>query len=122
MEIDTATLSDPVLVREDGAFLYTLPSVADDIDFAISHVVRGEDHVTNTAAQIEIFEALGAPVPRLRAFPAAGGRGRRGAVQAAGFAVAANACAKTASSRWRSTAYLAKIGTSDRDRAAPVAG
>ena len=49
VEIDTATMSDPVLVREDGAFLYTLPSVADDMDFAISHVVRGEDHVTNTA-------------------------------------------------------------------------
>ncbi|HEY8254539.1 MAG TPA: glutamate--tRNA ligase family protein, partial [Rhizomicrobium sp.] len=42
VEIDTATMSDPVLVREDGAFLYTLPSVADDIDFSITHVVRGE--------------------------------------------------------------------------------
>ena len=50
VEIDTATMSDPVLVREDGAFLYTLPSVADDINMTISHVVRGEDHVTNTAA------------------------------------------------------------------------
>ena len=60
VEIDTATMSDPVLVREDGAFLYTLPSVADDVDMAITHVVRGEDHVTNTAAQIEIFQALGA--------------------------------------------------------------
>ena len=91
VEIDTATLSDPVLVREDGAFLYTLPSVADDIDFAISHVIRGEDHVTNTAAQIEIFRGLGAGVPALRAFSAAGRRGRRGAVQAAGLAVAAAA-------------------------------
>ncbi|MEJ1969060.1 MAG: glutamate--tRNA ligase [Rhizomicrobium sp.] len=58
VEIDTATLSDPVLIRADGRFLYTLPSVVDDIDFGITHIIRGEDHVTNTAPQIEIFEAL----------------------------------------------------------------
>lgn len=63
-EVDTASLSDPVLIRADGAFLYTLPSVVDDVEMAISHVIRGEDHVTNTGAQIEIFEALGAPVPQ----------------------------------------------------------
>jgi len=62
-EVDTASLSDPVLIREDGLYLYTLPSVVDDIDMAITHVVRGEDHVTNTGAQIEIFEALGAATP-----------------------------------------------------------
>ncbi len=67
--IDTATLSDPVLIREDGQFLYTLPSVVDDIDLTISHVIRGEDHVVNTAAQIEIFEALGGPVPQFAHFP-----------------------------------------------------
>ena len=61
--IDTASLSDPVLVREDGTYLYTLPSVVDDIDFAISHVIRGEDHVVNTAVQIEIAEALGGTPP-----------------------------------------------------------
>jgi glutamyl-tRNA synthetase len=52
-------LSDPVLVREDGAYLYTFTSVIDDIDFEITHIIRGEDHVTNTAVQIQIFEALG---------------------------------------------------------------
>ncbi len=62
--VDTSGLSDPVLVRADGSFLYTLPSVVDDIEFGITDVVRGEDHVTNTAVQIEIFEALGGPVPR----------------------------------------------------------
>ncbi|MFZ5670612.1 MAG: glutamate--tRNA ligase [Pseudomonadota bacterium] len=62
-EVDTVSMSDPVLIREDGAFLYTLPSVVDDIDMAITHVIRGEDHVTNTGAQIEIFEALGAKAP-----------------------------------------------------------
>jgi glutamyl-tRNA synthetase len=62
-EVDTASMSDPVLIREDGAYLYTLPSVVDDIDMGITHVIRGEDHVTNTGAQIEIFEALGATPP-----------------------------------------------------------
>jgi len=61
--VDAASLSDPVLVREDGTYLYTLPSVADDIALGVSHVIRGEDHVTNAAAQIQIFEALGATPP-----------------------------------------------------------
>ena len=61
--IDTTGLSDPVLVREDGSYLYTLPSVIDDIDFGISHVIRGEDHVVNTAVQIEITQALGGNIP-----------------------------------------------------------
>lgn len=61
--VDAASLSDPVLIREDNSYLYTLPSVIDDIDFKISHVIRGEDHVANTGAQIQIFEALGAAPP-----------------------------------------------------------
>jgi glutamyl-tRNA synthetase len=61
--VDAASLSDPVLVREDGTYLYTLPSVVDDIDLGISHVIRGEDHVANTAPQIQLFEALGAEPP-----------------------------------------------------------
>jgi glutamyl-tRNA synthetase len=56
-------MSDPVLVREDGTYLYTLPSVIDDIDLGITHVIRGEDHVSNTGTQIEIIEALGGQVP-----------------------------------------------------------
>ncbi len=58
VEVDTASMSDPVLIREDGLYLYTLPSVVDDLDMGITHVIRGEDHTTNTGAQIEIFEAL----------------------------------------------------------------
>ncbi len=50
--VDAASLSDPVLVRADGTYLYTLPSVVDDIDLGITHVIRGEDHVANTAPQI----------------------------------------------------------------------
>ena len=56
-------LSDPVVVRADGAFLYMLPSVVDDAALAVSHVIRGEDHVVNTAVQIQMFQALGAPPP-----------------------------------------------------------
>ena len=61
--VDAASLSDPVLVREDGTYLYTLPSVADDIDLSITDVIRGEDHVANTAPQIQLFEALDAKPP-----------------------------------------------------------
>ncbi|MER9406360.1 glutamate--tRNA ligase [Mesorhizobium caraganae] len=61
--VDLASLSDPVLRREDGTYLYTLPSVVDDIDMGVSHVIRGDDHVTNTGVQIALFKALGAEPP-----------------------------------------------------------
>ena len=61
--IDAASVSDPVLIRADGQVLYTLASVVDDIEMGVSHVVRGSDHVTNTATQIQIIEALGGKVP-----------------------------------------------------------
>ena len=64
VSIDTASVSDPVLIRADGRYLYTLPSVVDDMDFAITHVIRGEDHVTNTATQVELFRILGAAPPQ----------------------------------------------------------
>ncbi len=61
--IDTASISDPILIRDDGSYLYTLPSCVDDVEMGITHVVRGEDHVTNSGAQIEIFQALGGEPP-----------------------------------------------------------
>ena len=63
VHIDTSSVSDPVLVREDGTYLYTLTSVVDDIEFGITHVIRGEDHVVNAAVQTEITKALGSEVP-----------------------------------------------------------
>ena len=60
-----SSLSDPVLMREDGRVIYTLASVVDDINHGISHILRGEDHVTNSAAQIQLFEALGAQAPTM---------------------------------------------------------
>ncbi len=61
--VNTASMSDPVLIRGDGSYLYTLPSVVDDIDLGVSHIIRGEDHIYNSGVQVEIFEALGATAP-----------------------------------------------------------
>lgn len=61
---DPRLLSDPVIRRADGSWLYMLPSVIDDADMGITDVVRGEDHVTNTAVQIQMFAAMGVAVPR----------------------------------------------------------
>ena len=112
VEIDTATMSDPVLVREDGAFLYTLPSVADDIDMGISHVVRGEDHVTNTAAQIEIFEALGGPVPQFAHFSLLVGAGGEALSKRLG-SLSLESLRDDGIEPMAVASYLAKIGTSD---------
>jgi glutamyl-tRNA synthetase len=60
---EAATMSDPVIRRADGSWLYMLPSVIDDVDMGISHVVRGEDHVSNTALQLQMFAAMNAPLP-----------------------------------------------------------
>jgi glutamyl-tRNA synthetase len=60
------TVSDPVLIRADGTPLYTFTSVVDDIFAGVTHIIRGEDHVTNTGVQIDIFRALGADVGKLR--------------------------------------------------------
>jgi len=113
-DVDTASMSDPVLIREDGLFLYTLPSVVDDIEMAITHVIRGEDHVTNTGAQIEIFEALGARAPAFAHMPllvdaGGGGLSKRdlegplaiGNLRDAGYEPLAI------------VSYLSRIGTSD---------
>ena len=63
-----SSVSDPVIRRGDGTWLYSLPSVVDDMDFNVSHVIRGEDHVTNTATQIEMIAALGGQMPAFAHF------------------------------------------------------
>lgn len=63
ISIDTASLSDPVVCRADGTWLYSLASVVDDIDMNVTHIIRGEDHITNTAAQLDMFAALGGKEP-----------------------------------------------------------
>ena len=64
LSIDAASVSDPVLIRGDGQVLYTLASICDDTDMGVTHVVRGSDHVTNTATQIQIIQAIGGNVPQ----------------------------------------------------------
>jgi glutamyl-tRNA synthetase len=110
--IDTASLSDPVLIREDGAFLYTLPSVVDDIDFKITHIVRGEDHVTNSGVQIEIFEALGGPVPAFGHFPLLVGADG-GALSKRLGSLSIHELAAEGYEPMAVLSHLAKIGTSD---------
>lgn len=112
VEIDTATLSDPVLVREDGRFLYTLPSVVDDVEFAVSHVIRGEDHVTNTAVQIEIFKALGARPPEFAHHPLIVGAGGESLSKRLG-SLSLQQLREEGIEPLALAAYLAKIGTSD---------
>ena len=63
ISIDAASVSDPVLIRADGQVLYTFASSVDDIDMGVTHIVRGADHVTNTATQIQIMRAMGGTPP-----------------------------------------------------------
>ena len=63
VNVDLTAQSDPVLKREDGDYLYNLPSVVDDIEMNITHIIRGEDHITNSGIQIEIFNALDSGIP-----------------------------------------------------------
>ncbi len=67
--VQAGSVSDPVLVREDGQPLYTLTSMVDDLELEVTHVIRGEDHVTNTAAQIQLAEALGGTPPAFAHLP-----------------------------------------------------
>jgi glutamyl-tRNA synthetase len=67
--VDPASLSDPVVRRADGTWLYMLPSVVDDIDLGVTTIVRGEDHVTNSGVQLQMFAALGRPPPALAHLP-----------------------------------------------------
>jgi glutamyl-tRNA synthetase len=117
-EVDTASMSDPVLIREDGAFLYTLPSVADDIDLGITHVIRGEDHVANTGTQIEIFEALGAAAPVFAHFSllvdAEGG-----ALSKRLGSLSIQQLREQGIEPLAITSHIAKLGTSDPLEAAP---
>jgi glutamyl-tRNA synthetase len=64
--VKLTSVSDPVLIRADGSFLYTFSSVVDDLESGISHVIRGEDHITNSGVQIDLLEALGASPARIR--------------------------------------------------------
>ncbi|UDF02574.1 glutamate--tRNA ligase [Asticcacaulis sp. AND118] len=122
-EVDTTSMSDPVLIREDGAFLYTLPSVVDDIDMKISHVIRGEDHVANTGTQIEIFEALsaffgGSPLPTFAHMTLLVGADGEGLSKRLG-SMSISQMREDGIEPMAIVSHLAKIGTSDPLEVAP---
>ncbi|MEO0715219.1 MAG: glutamate--tRNA ligase, partial [Pseudomonadota bacterium] len=110
--IDTASISDPILIREDGSYLYTLPSVVDDIEYSITHVVRGEDHVTNSGAQIEIFKALGGSAPDMAHTPLLVGADGQGLSKRLG-SLSIEQLAEDGLEPMAIASLLAKIGTSD---------
>ncbi|MDE2463460.1 MAG: glutamate--tRNA ligase [Alphaproteobacteria bacterium] len=112
VEIDTAHLSDPVLIRADGSFLYTLPSVVDDIELAVTHIIRGEDHVTNTAVQIEIFAALAEQLPMFAHFPLLVGVGGEALSKRLG-SLSLRQMREEGVEAQALFAYLARIGTSE---------
>ncbi len=111
--IDTAGLSDPVLIREDGRILYTLSSVVDDAEFQVTHILRGEDHVTNTAVQIEIFEAFGAGLPHFGHFPLLVGAGGEALSKRLGSLSLKSLREEEGIEPLPLACYLAKTGTSD---------
>jgi glutamyl-tRNA synthetase len=110
--VDAASLSDPVLVRADGTYLYTLPSVVDDVDLGITHVIRGEDHVANTAPQIQLFEALSAAPPAFghhSLLVSADGH----ALSKRDLAIAISGLREEGLEAMSVTSYVSAIGTSD---------
>jgi glutamyl-tRNA synthetase len=111
--IDTSSVSDPVLIREDGSFLYTMPSVVDDIDAKITHVIRGEDHVTNSGAQIEIFLAFGAKPPEMAHMPLLIGADGQGLSKRLG-SLSAQELRNEGFEPMAILSLLAKLGTSDQ--------
>ncbi len=115
--IDTGSISDPVLIRADGSYLYTLPSVVDDIDAKITHIIRGEDHVTNSGAQIEIFEALtaflgGGALPLFAHTPLLVGKDGKGLSKRLG-SLSMDQLREQGIEPLAICSLLAKIGTSD---------
>jgi glutamyl-tRNA synthetase len=110
--IDTSSVSDPILIREDGSFLYTMPSVVDDVDAKITHIVRGEDHVTNSGAQIEIFRALGDHTPELAHTPLLIGADGQGLSKRLG-SLSVEQLREDGVEPMALMSLLAKLGTSD---------
>ncbi|MGB0671046.1 MAG: glutamate--tRNA ligase [Rhodospirillales bacterium] len=106
------SLSDPVLLREDGRYLYMLPSAVDDVDFAITHVLRGEDHIANTAVQTQIFEALGARPPAFGHLPLMTDAGGAGLSKRLGSASLAEMRNEGLEARALAT-YLTYLGTNE---------
>lgn len=105
-------IADPVLIREDGRPLYTLTSVVDDGELAVTCVLRGEDHVTNTATQVQLFEALGFAVPRFGHLPLLTDAAGKGLSKRLG-SLSLEALRDSGLEAMAINSYLAKLGTPD---------
>ena len=108
--VDPASLSDPVVRRADGAWLYMLPSVVDDIDLGVTTIVRGEDHVTNSGVQLQMFAALGSTPPALAHLPLLTGSDAALSKRMGSEGIAAWRAAGIEPTAVR--AFLARLGTS----------
>jgi glutamyl-tRNA synthetase len=119
--IKLATVSDPVLIRADGTPLYTFTSVVDDADMGITHIIRGEDHVSNTAVQIDLFRAVTRnPVPRFAHLPLiSGGDGEKLSKRIGSISL--KSLRKDGIEPAALTAYLARLGTSKDAAPLPMA-
>lgn len=113
VSIDLEALSDPILIREDGSFLYTLPSVVDDVDYGITHIVRGEDHVTNSAVQVQIFEAVGGKAPEMAHFALMTGKGGEGLSKRHGAMSIEEYRAEAGLEPMSIVSLIARVGTSE---------
>ncbi len=110
VSIRAETISDPVIRRADESYLYMLPSTVDDIDLGISHVIRGEDHVTNTAVQIQMFEALGSRAPAFGHVPLLAGKEGEGLSKRLG-SLTVRSLREEGLEPIALDAYLAQLGT-----------
>ena len=110
---DIAALSDPILVRGDGSYLYTLPSVVDDIEFGITHIMRGEDHSANSAVQTQVFEALGAKAPEMAHFSLLTGAAGEGLSKRLGSASIKSYREEDGLEAMSIVSLLARIGSSE---------
>lgn len=113
LSYDLSALSDPILIRGNGSFLYTLPSVVDDIDFGISHIMRGEDHAANSAVQTQIFEALGGKTPEYAHFSLLTGAGGEGLSKRLGTASIQSYREEDGLEAMSINSLLARLGSSD---------
>ncbi len=112
VSVPMSSLSDPVILRADGRVIYTLASVVDDIDHSITHILRGEDHTTNSAAQIQLFEALGSKAPAMGHFALLAGADGEGLSKRLGSLSIAS-LREDGIEAIAIASLLARIGTSD---------
>lgn len=113
VSVPMSSLSDPVILRADGRVIYTLASVVDDLDHGVTHILRGEDHTTNSAAQIQLFEALGGEAPAMGHFALLAGADGEGLSKRLGSLSIGSLRDDDGIEAMAIASLLARIGTAD---------